>query len=209
MPSGADRRERARLALEKMARDRPRPPRHVVDPPHAPRRHSPFGPANVPRSTMENTSRLSTTARRQRPASSAGTSLSSGSACASARTAISFGRLHQVARDPAVEIGERARDSARFLATVFAGPRSRLPSGPLFGTCGQRRKQAEIDVHRLERARAGVDGLDMAAGDVAEQRAMRGGRRRQRRASRRAARRRRSARPAARSRRIPHSPRSR
>jgi hypothetical protein len=40
------------------------------------------------------------------------------------------------------------------------------------------RKQAEIDVHRLERARPGIDGLDMAAGDVVEQRAMRGGRRR-------------------------------
>ncbi len=40
-------------------------------------------------------------------------------------------------------------------------------------------KEAEIDVHRLERARTGIDGLDMAAGDVAEQRAMGGGRRRQ------------------------------
>src|SRR5208337_5076489 len=37
-----------------------------------------------------------------------------------------------------------------------------------------RREQAEIDVHRLERARAGVDRLDMAAGDVVEERAYRG-----------------------------------
>ena len=43
---------------------------------------------------------------------------------------------------------------------------------------GDRREQAEIHVHRLERGRPGVDGLDMAAGDMGEQRAMRGGRRR-------------------------------
>src|SRR5262249_60672831 len=46
----------------------------------------------------------------------------------------------------------------------------------------ERRKEAEIDVHRLVRARAGrfgaADGFHMAAGDMREQRAMRRGRRR-------------------------------
>ena len=43
---------------------------------------------------------------------------------------------------------------------------------------GDRGKEAEIDVHRLERARAGLDRFDVAAGDVIEERADRGGRRR-------------------------------
>ena len=41
-----------------------------------------------------------------------------------------------------------------------------------------RGKEAEIDVHRLERAGAGVDRFDMAAGDVVEKRADRRRRRR-------------------------------
>ena len=45
-----------------------------------------------------------------------------------------------------------------------------MPSGFLVGGAGERREQAEIDVHRLERARSGLDGLDVAAGDMAEQR---------------------------------------
>ena len=56
--------------------------------------------------------------------------------------------------------------SARFLATVFSGPRSRVPSGLLRRHLRQRREQPEIDVHRLERARTGIDRLDMVAGDV-------------------------------------------
>src|ERR1700733_5548093 len=36
---------------------------------------------------------------------------------------------------------------------------------------GDRGKQAKIDVHRLERARAGADRFDVAAGDVIEKRA--------------------------------------
>ena len=90
------------------------------------------------------------------------------------------------------------RAAAEFAAVAVVGRR-----------LGERREQAEIDVHRLERGRAGVDGLDVAAGDVGEQRAMRGGRRRRLQAFRRAARRRQSARRAGRWRPIPHSPRSR
>ncbi len=43
---------------------------------------------------------------------------------------------------------------------------------------GEGRKQPKIDIHRLERARPGVDRLHVAPGDVSEQRADRGGRRR-------------------------------
>src|SRR6185437_1842829 len=43
---------------------------------------------------------------------------------------------------------------------------------------GDRGKEAEIDVHRLERTGAGVDRFDMTAGDVVQERADGGGRRR-------------------------------
>ena len=42
----------------------------------------------------------------------------------------------------------------------------------------ERRKQSEIDIHRLERSRTGIDRFDMSAGDMGEQRTVRGGRRR-------------------------------
>ena len=61
--------------------------------------------------------------------------------------------------------------SARALSACFWAPRAVLAA--------KRREQAEIDVHRLERAGAGIDRLDMAAGDMAEERAVRGRRRRQ------------------------------
>ena len=67
---------------------------------------------------------------------------------------------------------------ARFLASVFSLPRRRLAVGL---RRLDRRKQAEIDVHRLEGAFARlVVGDDVAAGDVIEQGAEGGGRRRQR-----------------------------
>ena len=71
----------------------------------------------------------------------------------------------------------------------------------------ERREQAEIDVHRLEIARHRR--RCMPARDVGEQRPMRRGRRRQRRLLARAPRPRRSGPPSARSRRTPHSLRSR
>src|SRR4029077_2468957 len=80
----------------------------------------------------------------------------------------SLGGVRHGGADKAVEVGERA------------GAQSLLPGVPPRAG-GRRRKQAEIDIHRLERARPFVDGLDMAAGDMADQRAMRGGRRRERR----------------------------
>src|SRR5579863_2870912 len=43
---------------------------------------------------------------------------------------------------------------------------------------GDQGKEAEIDIHRLERAGAGVDRFDVAPGDVVQERADRGGRRR-------------------------------
>ena len=72
-----------------------------------------------------------------------------------------------------------------------------------------RREEAEIDVHRLERARAGVDQFDVAAGDVVEERADRGRRRGAVEGPGRAAPRRRGARRSGRPPRSRHSPRSR
>ena len=96
-------------------------------------------------------------------------------------------------------------ESAR-CAAPFSGPRRRLPS-PARGFL-DRRKQAEVDIHRLERARAGVDRLDMAAGDMVQQRADRGrgGGARTRPPSRSP---RRGGRRSGRPRRSRHSPRSR
>lgn len=75
---------------------------------------------------------------------------------------------------PAIQAARsvRARSvSARFFSAAFSGPRRRRPVS-LRGL-RERREQAEIDVHRLERAR-GV-GLavrrDVAAGDVGDERA--------------------------------------
>ncbi len=48
------------------------------------------------------------------------------------------------------------------------------------GHARERREQSEVDVHRLERFRSGVDRLDVPARDVSQQRAVRGCRRRRR-----------------------------
>src|SRR4051812_11523600 len=91
-------------------------------------------------------------------------------------------RGKRFASDPAFEIAE---GEARKLTLLCGGL---LRTAQAFAVraagwnTGQRREQSEIDVHRLERARTGIDGLDMiaemAAGDVSEQRAMCGGGRR-------------------------------
>ena len=105
--------------------------------------------------------------------------------------------LHHSAAAALPPIQRRDR-RARGRSARFCGPGSwrcraaDLPSGSRVGRFRKRRKQSEIDVHRLERRRPGVDRLDMAAGDVTEQGAVRGGRRRGASASRRAARRRQS-----------------
>ena len=70
-------------------------------------------------------------------------------------------------------------DSARLRASPRSGPRKRLPASSTRGS-SIGGKEAEIDVHRLERARAGVDQFDVAAGDVVEERADRRRRRRRR-----------------------------
>ena len=71
------------------------------------------------------------------------------------RSSSLLGRAARAAADPALEIGQRAGASAPLARQVFWPSRGR--------TCGrrvegdgfiERRKQAEIDVHRLERARA-------------------------------------------------------
>src|SRR6185312_17389825 len=72
----------------------------------------------------------------------------------------SFRCIMQGAADPGVEVG----DGACAQRLLLRAPR---------GLAAKRREQSEIDIHRLERAGAGIDRLDMTAGDVAEQRAMR------------------------------------
>ena len=201
---------RARTDERPAARSRPGSGRAGAARPR-PRRLS---PRKRPRSTVENTSRLSTTSVRQRP------SISSGKAMRLSRRASSTivprrdcGYSAATAWSaPAIQrsrsLSARAL-SACFLASVFSGPRSRVPSGCAGRRLRERRKQSEIDVHRLVGARAGIDGLDMAAGDVrrAAHRAPWSAAAAQ--AVRRAVRRRRSGRPAGRWRRIPHSLRSR
>jgi hypothetical protein len=81
--------------------------------------------------------------------------------------------------DPAPQIRLRPRRQR-------ALPRRALfrPAQPFPGFVGarlfDRREQAEIDVHGLERARAGLDRFEVAAGDVVQQCADRGGRRKRR-----------------------------
>src|SRR5579871_3187327 len=89
-------------------------------------------------------------------------------AASSTKRAQSLGGVRQGGAGPSFEVGQ------------CAGAQRRL-SRAAQRTGRRRREQAEIDVHRLERARADIDGLDVAAGDVVEQRAMRRGRRRQQR----------------------------
>src|ERR1700683_2291582 len=68
-------------------------------------------------------------------------------------------------RDPRTQVAERPVGKRFF-------PIARLGAA-------RRWEQTEIDVHRLERTRAGFGSLDMASGNVAEKCAMRGGQRRQ------------------------------
>src|SRR5258708_18086760 len=99
---------------------------------------------------------------------------------ADSTVASSFGKLiwrsrggrdgQAVVGNPAIEIGQRPR-ADRLLPgdRLFIAAQPRAVSVSAW-RAGERRKQPEIDVHRLKRAAARVDGLDMAAGDVAEQR---------------------------------------
>src|ERR1700733_12067384 len=113
---------------------------------------------------VEKTSRLGTTSPRQRPSNTLTVPTST---CFGFSTKL-FRRIMDDAADPRVEIGQSARAQGRLLRAAR-------------GLAAQRREQPEIDVHGLERPRPGIDGLDMAAGDVAKERAVRCGGRRQRR----------------------------
>ena len=77
-----------------------------------------------------------------------------------------------------IEIGERTRGQRAALGERLLGAAQPRAVGAAARRLRERREQPEIDVHRLERARPGVDRLDMPAGDVGEQRAVRRGRRR-------------------------------
>src|SRR4051812_309970 len=133
---------------------------------------SPLSLWKRPRSTVENTSRLSRMPSLQRVDSNAASSF--GKLIENSRSGCDL----EVVGDPAVEVGERAgaeRLLLRHRFLIAAQPRAiRL----LGRRAGERREQAEIDVHWLERACAGIDGLDVAASDMAEQGAERRGLRR-------------------------------
>src|SRR5579863_6255559 len=112
---------------------------------------------------VEKTSRLSTTPELQRPASSLGTSCPvMGTRLAQNRRQSLGGSRHGGSR-PGFEIGPRPRAQGWLLHRLFLATE---------GGVGKRRKQPEIDVHRLKGARARVDGFDMSAGNVAKQRAV-------------------------------------
>src|SRR5581483_9153252 len=145
---------------------------------------SPSGARKRPRSTVENTSRFKMTPLCQRStislvrvmASSAG-----GRGVYCPAIAVSFGGSHpRAVGGPAVLIGESPQAERLFLGDGFFRPAQPLAFGIGFWVLRQRRKQAEIYVHRLKRTRAGIDGLHVPAGDVREQRPMRRGRRRRR-----------------------------
>src|SRR5258707_966179 len=86
--------------------------------------------------------------------------------------------LDQMIGEAAVEIGQRAGAERLFFRDgLFIAAQPRAVGFPVRWV-GQRLKQPKVDVHRLERAWPRVDGLDMAAGDMAEQRPQRRGRRR-------------------------------
>src|SRR5271168_5041760 len=82
------------------------------------------------------------------------------------------GELRRRARrlDPPRQVLIRPRGE-RPLAREAALRPGQTPARLIGTRLGDRRKQAEVDVHRLERARAGVDRFDVAAGDVVQERA--------------------------------------
>ena len=80
--------------------------------------------------------------------------------------------------DPDREIGQRALAEGHFARHILG--RAAAVFSVVFvedDFLGQWREQAEIDIHRLERGRAGIDAFDMAAGYMRQQRAMRSCRR--------------------------------
>src|SRR5579872_1199125 len=81
--------------------------------------------------------------------------------------------------DPAIEVLERTGTNCLpFCNRLLVAPQPRSVHVPGWRVC-QRRKQSKIDVHGLKGARAVVDGFNMTAGNMTEQRAE--GRRRRRR----------------------------
>src|SRR5262245_39464582 len=81
------------------------------------------------------------------------------------------------AADPRPEIVQRTAGQRALLCQRLGGSAQPLAVLPKRKRTRERRKQSEIDVHRLVGARAGIDRVHMAAGDVVEQGPMRRGRR--------------------------------
>ena len=169
-------RQRAPLAREQMARQREAPPRDLVDPAQHRVDLAGSAPRKRPRSTVENRSRLSTHAAPP--------------ATIDLVAATLIGVHSAAAAWPSPAIQRSRSASARGVSARFlpASSRCRAAARPLrlLIACGERRKQAEIDVHRLvgARSRPAVECVfHVAAGDVGEQRAVRRGRRRRQRAA--------------------------
>src|SRR5579864_6790764 len=75
--------------------------------------------------------------------------------------------------NPAIEVLERTgANSFPFCNRLLVAPQPRSVHVPGWRVC-QRRKQSKIDVHGLKGARAVVDGVKMAAGNMTKQRAER------------------------------------
>ena len=75
--------------------------------------------------------------------------------------------------DPTREIGKSAPAQAAFACETPA------LTVPFFGYESQWGKQTEIDIHRLERRRPGINSLEVASGNVSQQGTVRGRCRRQ------------------------------
>src|SRR5262249_49082466 len=136
------------------------------------RRHTAStSPARVPkrpRPTVESRSRLSTTPLVQRSSISRGKPI-----------VLFRGRGAIGAGDPALEVGEgAASERALFCQHLFRA--AQALSAFALDRVRERRKEAEIDVHRLGPARGGrfcgADGFHMAAGGIGGGRAQRPGR---------------------------------
>src|SRR5262245_22293562 len=83
-------------------------------------------------------------------------------------------RRRQLSSHPAPEIGQRARGQRFFARQGLCGCSAEFAAPIECRRLLQWGKQAEIHIHRLKRGRAGIDGVDMAAGNVRKQGAVRG-----------------------------------
>ena len=167
-PEIASDRQRPAFAIEQMARERGRPPRDLVEPAQD---GVDFALGRRKHAALDGREHIAL----------------EHDAVAPARPHLGRDVVAQhviprpAATSPAIQrlkVGEGAGGERALSRDALVRAAQALAVRPVGRRVRERREQAEIDVHRLKRFRSGVDGLDMAAGDVAEQRAERCGRRR-------------------------------